>query len=137
MPKFGPRKVGQANFEASKLRETAVRKFGPRKFGVRKAAQMKAELDAADAKAAGIEPVDEAPPVTVDTTVTATSIKQVDEALKENPALYEELYALEVARPDGPRKGALRIFLAAEMNLEGGPRDERLEQIQDLLKPKR
>ncbi len=137
MPKFGPRKVGQAKFEAAKLREKAVKKFGPRKFGVRKAAQMKAELDAAEAKALGLEAPDAAPQVTTDTAVAATSIKQLDQALKDNPALYEELYALEVARPDGPRKGALRIFLASEMNLDGGPRDERLEQIQDLLKPKK
>jgi len=136
MPKFGPRKVGQANFEASKLREKAVKKFGPRKFGHRKAAQMKAELDAAEAKAAGLENVD-LEPATAPVVVAATSIKQLDQALKDNPALYEELYKLEVARPDGPRKGALRIFLAAEMNLDGGPRDERLEQIQDLLKPKK
>lgn len=136
MPKFGPRKLGQAKFEAAKLREKTQKKFGPRKFGARKAAQMKADLDAAEAKAAGMDVVDEAP-VTVDVVAATTSIKQVDEALAENPMLYEEMYGLELARAEGPRKGALRIFLAQEMNLEGGPRDERLGQIEELLKPKK
>ena len=133
MPKFGPRKVGAAAFKAAALREETGKKFGPRKFGARKAAAMNAALVAADAEATGKMTADTAPPAAP---VTATSIKQVDVALKENPATYEELYALELERAEGPRKGALRIFLAAEMNLEGGPRDERLAQIEGLLKPK-
>lgn len=144
MPKFGPRKMGEAAFKAAKLREKHTKKFGPKKYGARKAAEMKAELAAAEALAAGESeelydaltgPV--APVETTDAVLTATSIKQIEDALQENPALYEELYALELERPDGPRKGALRIFLAAEMNLESGPRDERLSEIEDLLKPKK
>jgi len=133
MPKFGIRKIGAAAFKAAQLREESTQKFGPRKFGARKAAVMKAAIDAADAEATGGQTPDTAPPVAA---VTATSIKQIDEALRENPALYEELYALELERTEGARKGALRIFLAAEMNLEGGPRDERMAQIEGLLKPK-
>lgn len=137
MPKYGPRKIGKAAFDLEKKTEVVKNKFGPRKFGRRRAAQMAAEIAVLEeAVAEEKAPVTEKPvePArVVEGDFTAASIKQIDEALKENPALYEELYALELERPDGGRKGALRIFLAAEMALEGGPRDERMADLEARL----
>jgi len=132
--KFGPRKVGQAQFEKSKVAAKLTNKFGPRKFGKRKAAAMDAELAVAESVVEEEKQVEPARVVGADT--TAASIKQIDTALQENPALYEELYQLELERPDGGRKGAFRIFLREEMSLEGGPRDERMADIEGLLKHK-
>jgi hypothetical protein len=146
MARFGPRKIGKAAFELQEKKHKVLKsKFGPRKYGKKKAAKMAAELEelerAVVGESSGIPEATppEAPPAPVEPArvvgeeLTAASIKQIDEAMKENPALYEELYALELERPDGGRKGAFRIFLAAEMSLEGGPRDERMAELEELL----
>ena len=135
MPKFGPRKIGHAQFEAEEAREKVQSKFGPRKFGKRKAAEMAAAVAVAESVVEEERAVE--PARVVDGEFTAASIKQIDVALKENPALYEELYILERERPDGGRKGAFRIFLAMAMALEGGPRDERMAELEERLKPKK
>lgn len=134
MPKFGPRKIGKAQFDLENKQEAVQSKFGPRKFGKRKAAEMDAEIAVAEA---AVEEERAVEPARVTDAPTAASVKQIDEALKENPALYEELYALELERPDGGRKGAFRIFMAMEMALEGGPRDERLAELESLVAPKK
>ena len=134
--KYGPRKVGQAAYELNKLNVAAKSKFGLRKFGRRKASAMAAEIAVAES----VVEEEKQPKTVVPARVagelpTTTSIKQIDEALLENHALYEELFALELERADGPRKGALRIFMREEMALEGGPRDERMAELEDLVKP--
>lgn len=133
--KFGPRKIGQAAFELKKLKDAAKSKFGPRKFGKRKASAMAAEIAVAESVVDAEQTKTVEPARVVGDVATATSIKQIDEALQENHVLYEELYQLELERPDGPRKGAIRIFMREEMALEGGPRDERMAELEDLVKP--
>lgn len=61
-------------------------------------------------------------------------IEDIERALKENPALYEQLYAAEKRRPDGPRKAAMRLFLQAEVTRAGGIRPERHGEIEAYLK---
>ena len=134
MANFGYRKIGKAAFEVEKIKNVVKSKFGPRKFGARKAAAMAADLAVAESVVEAERVVE---PARVVDDETMASIKQIDTALQENPALYEELYKLELERPDGARKGALRIFMREEMALEGGPRDERQAELENLLKPKR
>jgi len=128
MPHFGPRKVGEAAFKISKLKEQKTKKFGARKFGARKAAEMQAAIDAAEQEV-------EAPVVEeTDVEAATTSLKQLREALDDNPAVADELFELELARPNGPRAGAVKLFLATEMSREDGPRAERQAQLEELLK---
>ncbi len=132
-PTFGPRKIGQAAFDLQVVKGKKEEHFGPRKFGKKKAAQMKAAVVAAEQRV-----VEEkaGKPLANDKVVTA-SIKQIDQGLQENPAVYEEMYALELERAEGPRKGAMRLFMAAEVARDGGPREDRLMEIEGFLKPKK
>ena len=57
------------------------------------------------------------------------SIPKLTAALKENPALVDKLLEAELARPAGPRKGALEALFGAEQHHEGGPRDAVLDRI--------
>ena len=77
----------------------------------------------AAAKAANIDAVFEAP-------VTA-SLKELESALESNPSFYETLFTSEVERVGGPRKGAMRLFLAHETVSEN--REDRLIEIHELL----
>ncbi len=65
---------------------------------------------------------------------TTTNLEELTAALEGNPAFYEQLYAAEFARPSGPRKSALRLFLVFEMDHED--RDDRKADIEKALKPK-
>ena len=135
--KFGPKKLGKAAYDLAVTKAVVVQKYGPKKFGARKIAEMHAAVTQAeqvvdDEKAPAVEgkAVD-----TANVTGT-TSIKQIDQALQDNPAVYEEMYALEMRRIEGPRKGAMRLFMAAEMARNGGPREDRMAEIEAFLKPK-
>jgi hypothetical protein len=132
MPHFGPRKVGQRQFELNKLKEQKTKKFGPRKFGARKAAEMQAAIDAAEADVRG-EDVEQAPTAVTDEMVT-TSIKQIRESLANNPDSLDELWRLEQLRPNGPRTGAVKLFLAAEISRDDGPRSDVQDELEALLK---
>ncbi|MDH3291575.1 MAG: hypothetical protein OEO20_11240 [Gemmatimonadota bacterium] len=129
MPHFGPRKVGAARFKASALHESKTKKFGPRKFGVRKAAEMQAALDAAEAEAVAAAQI----PVNGNGEPATTSLAQLREALSDNPAVADELYALELARAGGARKGAVKMFLSTELARPGGARPDRQEELEALL----
>ena len=133
-PTFGPKKIGQAEFNLQQARATKEQHFGPKKFGPKKVAEMDAAVAEAKKKVS-----DEKKPKPVDTSGTtgSTSIKQIDQALQDNPAVYEEMYSLELQRAEGPRKGALRLFMAAEVAREGGPREDRLAELDAALKPKK
>jgi len=132
-PKFGPRKIGQAAFARDQIRQSQKKKFGPRKFGARKAAQMAADLSraeaAADAEAARTAPVPED-----GGEASTTSVKQMAAALAENHVLLDEFIGLEKARPGGPRKTAIKLFLGTEMAKAEDARDEVLDELQALLK---
>ena len=132
MPKFGPRKIGQAAFARDKIKQTQKRKFGPRKFGAKKAAEMARELHAAET-AADLE-ARGAPAQADGGEAPSTSVKQMAQALSENNALLDEFIGLEKARVGGTRKTAIKLFLGTEMAKAEDARDEVLDELQALLK---
>ncbi len=69
---------------------------------------------------------------TVEAPIT-TNLQELAEALEGNAAFYEGLYASEFARPSGPRKSALRLFLVFEMEHED--REDRKADIEAALNP--
>lgn len=121
MGHFGPRKIGQAAFEKqAKVNEPS--RYGPRKGGGEPAVDTATAIAETEAKAAA-----EKEPVSY------TTLAQLEEALEENPSLYEEFYALEMKRADGARKGAIRLFLEQEIRHADGPRESRLNELESLL----
>ncbi len=69
---------------------------------------------------------------TIEAPVT-TNLQELTAALEGNAAFYEGLYASEFARPSGPRKSALRLFLVFEMEHED--REDRKADIEAALNP--
>jgi hypothetical protein len=69
---------------------------------------------------------------TIEAPVT-TNLQELAEALEGNAAFYEGLDASEFARPSGPRKSALRLFLVFEMEHED--REDRKADIEAALNP--
>lgn len=145
MTRFGSRVVGAQTAKKEQiLRRTHGRKFGHRVIGNvlrdqeeeaappaphKSRAQervRKAEKAAADAEAARATVTDgaEIPDVSM-------NIDQLEATLASSPTMYEDLYATELARTGGPRKGGLRVLLAHELANDNRP--ERLEEIQALL----
>lgn len=137
MPKFGPRKIGRAQFELLKVRQAQKKKFGPRKFGAKKAAIMAQQLAEAEQAVAQEQPsaqVQEQRTSSPAPEGATTSVKQMAKALGENVALLDEFIELEQQRPNGARKTALKLFLGTELAKEDKARDEVIEQLQQLLK---
>ncbi len=152
MTRFGPRVVGHHAAQKEQiLRRTHGRKFGPRVIGNvlqdhhekvaaeaagkeadptsrAQAKVQKAEAAAAEAKAARAG-VSERGKELADVSM---NIDQLEAALDSGPTMYEDLYATELARTGGPRKGGLRVLLAHELANDNRP--ERLEEIQKLLR---
>ena len=122
MAHFGPRKIGQAAFEKQQLLDEAGKHFGVRKGTAEDAAATATAIAGAEAKeAAEKEPL------------SYTTLNQIEAALEDNPSLYEEFYGLEMKRADGPRKGAIRMFLEQEVNHPDGPREARMGELEALL----
>jgi len=65
--------------------------------------------------------------------VPRLSIKELEAALEENPALVDTFLEAELARPDGVRKGALEVIEIAESFRDGGAREEVLAKIAAAL----
>ena len=127
--RFGPRVLG----EVLQRKADIVEEEKGESLAAKKArASRKAQKDAAETRAAD-SAADEPTTVVekVEAPVTA-SLSEMQEALDGNPAFYEKLYGSELERAEGPRKGALRMFLAHE--LDNADRTERVEEIQLLLK---
>jgi hypothetical protein len=61
------------------------------------------------------------------------SIAKLEEALEDNPALVDSFLPLELARPGGPRKGALQALEIAEQLRPDGAREDVLTQIAAAL----
>lgn len=142
--KFGARVIGQAAAEEAQVIEKArAQHFGPRVIGeifqrrteiveeqkdsrsdpsTKQAKREAAAKQRADTKAKEQEVV-EAP-------ITA-NLNELADALQTNPAFYEALFEAEKQRAEGPRKGALRLFLAHE--LEHEDREDRKAEIEELL----
>lgn len=63
------------------------------------------------------------------------SIEELTKALETTTAGLDGFFEAEVNRPGGPRKGALRVLIAAEERREGGPRPDVLDIMQARLAP--
>lgn len=126
---FGPGVIGEEEATKNALVEaTEADRFGP---GVlnnapSKPVELPPESEAAD-DAAGKLGREPAPPA-----FTALSIPKLEEELKTNPARFDELYRGEFLRPEGPRKGALGIFLSVEQTTTNRP--EVIEALVSMLK---
>lgn len=149
MGRFGHKVIGKrAAQQAEVQRRNPGRRFGSRVIGdvLQRKAEIKAEetgtRDAAaivrkraEAQASAAEQQEKARSGEVTEVVEApvtANLNELGGALEANPTFYEKLYASEKARAEGPRKGALRLFLAHE--LDGLDRTDRVEEIQTLLK---
>lgn len=132
---FGPAIIGQAQYDAEqKIVEQGAHVFGHLVTGV----------GGPDASPAGgpIIPIAPAPesfgkkaftlPPGIKAAAPA-SIADLEEVLTANPAAFDILLAAELERPEGPRKGALRLFREAEEELGPAGRPEVLAQIALLL----
>jgi len=95
------------------------------------AKRAKAAEEAAEKRAAVTAEPDEEIEV-IEAPVT-TNLQELTAALEGNAAFYEGLYASEFARPSGPRKSALRLFLVFEMEHED--REDRKADIEAALNP--
>lgn len=121
MGHFGPRKIGQTAFaKQAKVNESS--RYGPRKGGGEPAVDSATAIAETEAR----EAAEKKP-------VSYTTLAQLEEALEENPSLYEEFYALEMKRADGARKGAIRLFLEQEIQHADGPRESRMNELESLL----
>jgi hypothetical protein len=67
------------------------------------------------------------------TDVPSLSVTKLEEALEENPALVDSFLPIELARPGGPRKGALQALEIAEQLRPDGAREDVLTQIAAAL----
>lgn len=125
-PHFGRRVVGDAEYEKeAAIAAVGAKHFGPRVIG--KAAQ---------------EPTAEAPATPYDPRIgprkpksgepKGLSIAALIETLGENPLQFDELYAAELVRAEGPRKGALRALLGFEAE-QDEPRPDVVDAISSLL----
>jgi hypothetical protein len=61
------------------------------------------------------------------------SIDSLKNILAENPTFFDSLFENELARSDGPRKDALKIFQQVETGIKGAGRRDVLDDIAALL----
>jgi hypothetical protein len=121
---FGSRVIGKIFERRAEIEEQEKDTFSdPQARQAKKEAAAEAAAKRAEAEAE--QEVVEAP-------ITA-NLNELEEALKMNPGFYEILYGSELKRAEGPRKGALRLFLAHELETEGLDREERKAEIEALL----
>lgn len=152
MNKFGHRVIGrQAAKQAQEIEKARAQHFGPRVIG--QIFQRRKDIAAAEekdtrsnpaTKLAKREAAKQDPAVaaeqrgdaaakqeTIEAPITA-NLQELEHALANSPAMYERLFESEKLRAEGPRKMALRLFLAHEMEHED--REERKNEIEELLK---
>lgn len=75
----------------------------------------------------------EEPPAAGAAETPSLSIAKLEEALEGNPALVDTFLPVELARPGGPRKGALEALEIAENLRPDGGREDVLNQIAAAL----
>ncbi len=126
---FGPAVIGEkAAKRSAKVREIRADKFGPSVLGYKGEEPAPAETEP-------VVPVADQVPSTADPSEYAgLSIKGVEKALESNPDTFDMLFVAELHRPEGARKGSLRLFLKAE-EAQDKPRAAVLDQLENLLAP--
>lgn len=118
---------------AKDARSDPATKLAKRAKAADEAAEQRANAEKrAEAKVEKVEEVEEEIE-TIEAPVT-TNLQELTTALEDNAAFYEGLYESEFARPSGPRKSALRLFLVFEMEHED--REDRKADIEAALNPK-
>lgn len=113
---------------AKDARSDPATKIAKRAKAAEEAAEKRATVTVEGAVAGAVEGAIE----TIEAPVT-TNLQELAAALEGNAAFYEGLYASEFARPSGPRKSALRLFLVFEMEHED--RADRKADIEAALNP--
>lgn len=138
--KFGARVLGKEEFEKQKEvvdkggdkygdRVTSKHPFGKRVVDDEQEERLAKEREALEAAQAKREAQDDA-----DTTEDDYStVKAIKDALEENPNLVDGLLEQEKAREGGLRITALRAFMEAETERDGGPRPSKVQEIEDLM----
>lgn len=63
----------------------------------------------------------------------STSVADLERILGENPTFFDSLYEAELARKEGARVDALKIFLNVEYGIKGAGRAHVIEEIRGLL----
>jgi len=144
---FGRAVLGDEEYERQqKVRERGQEVFGPAVTGLNPDGTPydprapKGAAGAAPAPTAALSPAPPAPgarglsplPAGVKA-APASSIAEVKKVLGENPAAFDVLFAAECERAEGPRKGALRVFRAAEEEQGPSARATVLATIDGLL----
>lgn len=133
---FGPAVIGQEAYEEQKLQaESLSNTFGPAVLGYPEPAAPvqtpAAPIDSEEAELLADRAKEPAAPA-----FNALSIPELEKELAKNPAEFDRLYRGEFARPEGPRKGALGVFLSAEQ-AKAAPREEVVAALFAMLrKPK-
>lgn len=123
MPHFGPKVIGQEQFEKEKAVEASGSlTFGPKVLGTKKPAAT---------ESAQTREVEATPPAEADDSV---SVRELKDLLREHKgtATIDRLMTAEFMRPDGSRKTALSELLAAEERRDA-PRAEVIEALKSKL----
>lgn len=132
-PHFGSRVSGHEAYDKAVREE----KGGANVFGVRVRGAITGNGPVAEAKRAtehGVRVLDGAQFTnTKGEPADALSIEEIQKGLTENPTFFDSWYEGELAREDGPRPEALRIFREVEKGIKGAGRREILDEIAALL----
>lgn len=117
--RFGPRVAGHEKYEVELARHQQRRsRFGDRVVG------------SPSEPASAAQPADGA---TAEPQPTGISIAEMQKQLADNPLLVDQLLAAEQQRAEGPRKGALRLLLKAEVGPGGEARPEVVAALEQLI----
>lgn len=114
---YGPRKLDAEAYAKQKAAK-ALSGRGGTKYGKRK------EQPAPPAPSTGDETTKSTPP-----TVPPSSLAQLEQALARRPLLLDAAIAAEFQRAEGPRKGAIELFMKHENTRRGGPRLEVIAKL--------
>ena len=125
--RLGSRVVGKKVAEATSVQKRYHSRLGTRVIG--DVLARKHEIARGDTPPE--KPVAEKEAPVVEAPITA-NLTELEEALKGNPTFFDALYESEKARADGPRKGALRLFLA-HLNSQDAADGLVIEEIEGLL----
>lgn len=132
---FGPRVIGDAAYAAEEAqRAIGALHFGARVTGVEHPGGASPDATPPDGATAPETVPHGAPAPEEATAQGGLSIAALTEALAENGALVDEFWAAELRRAEGPRKGAVRALLAAEVGKPGGGRPKMVAVLTEALK---